>query len=308
MRPKPESWSLPDNTFFGFLNIDKPLEMTSHTVVARVRRHLGIKKVGHAGTLDPLATGVLVVCVGPATRLSEFAMASTKSYRARVRLGTATTTDDAEGEVISEHDVSGVEVDAVTAVLPRFTGEIAQLPPIYSAIKKDGRKLYERARAGEIVEREARQVTIHEIALIDWQSPDLILDVVCGAGTYIRSLARDLGEALGISAHLAGLVRTSSGRFSIEQSVQLETLLRKERDDIGSLVAPPDVVLQDLIRVDLTESDFDHVSHGRPVNDAAPVESEGDMLARAYNQSGELVAILRASNGRWRPHRVFANT
>ncbi len=196
---------------FGFLNIDKPLGLTSHDVVARVRRNLNVKKVGHAGTLDPLATGVLVVCVGAATRLSEYVMNTTKRYEALVHLGVETETYDAEGAIVAEQAVNHVTQTDVEQALTTFLGPIDQLPPIYSAIKQGGRKLYEIARAGETAELQPRHVTIYALDILDWQPPFVRIAVTCSAGTYIRSLAHDLGAALGVGGSLDGLTRTASG-------------------------------------------------------------------------------------------------
>ncbi|MFN8528211.1 MAG: tRNA pseudouridine(55) synthase TruB [Anaerolineae bacterium] len=193
---------------FGFFNIDKPLRRTSHDIVADVRRGLGIKKVGHAGTLDPLATGVLIVCVGGATRLSDYVMHSTKAYRARVTLGTITTTYDAEGEIVEQKPFTHITREDVLHVLPRFTGAIEQVPPMYSAIKQDGRKLYDLARAGVDVERPARPVTIQALELVEWGLPEFRDRCDVQRGTYIRSLAYDIGAALGVGAYMSGLRRT----------------------------------------------------------------------------------------------------
>jgi tRNA pseudouridine55 synthase len=188
----------------GFLNIDKPIGMTSHDVVAKIRRRARQLaghdiKVGHAGTLDPLASGVLVVCLGSAARLSDQVMHTTKRYRATVHFGVTTETDDAEGAVTAAFPLHGVDDEAIRRALNRFIGEIDQIPPMYSAIKQGGRKLYDLARAGKTVERAPRRVRIDALALLDWQPPTAVLDVVCSSGTYIRSLARDLGEHLGLS-------------------------------------------------------------------------------------------------------------
>ena len=177
----------------GLLVIDKPSRITSHDVVQRVRRALRLRQVGHTGTLDPMATGVLVICVGTATRVSEYLLGHDKTYHATIRLGVETDTYDATGEVIATNEV-GVTRDQVEAALKVFVGPLQQVPPMHSAIKRDGQKLYELARAGIEVERAARSVTIHSIDLLDYQTPDLTLDVRCAAGTYIRSLAHDLGS------------------------------------------------------------------------------------------------------------------
>src|SRR6185295_2679472 len=192
----------------GFLNIDKPAGMTSHDVVARIRRFTRQRRVGHAGTLDPAATGVLVVAIGAATRLIEYVQdATTKRYHAVVRLGVTTATDDAEGEVLASTPVPDLGAPAIERVLDGFRGPIMQVPPMYAALHHEGRRLHELARAGIVVERPARPVTIEQLDLLDWTPPLLTLDILCGKGTYIRALARDLGAALGCGAHLQALRR-----------------------------------------------------------------------------------------------------
>ena len=285
---------------FGFLNVDKPLGLTSHDVVSRVRRVFGLKKVGHAGTLDPLATGVLIVCVGGVTRLSEYVMHQTKTYRAHITLGAQTTTYDAEGEQTPVADPSHLTQHQVEAVLPRFTGDIQQVPPIYSAIKKGGKKLYEMARAGEDVQPEPRAVTIHALHIVQWGNPEFVLDITCGSGTYIRSLAHDIGQTLGVGGYLSGLVRTSSGAFRIDEAVDLETL--QDSDDPHQYLVPPRKALSGFPAVNLTSAQVEEVSHGRT---PGPTDAPDETLAFAYAPAGDFVAILRASRGNWRPHKVF---
>ena len=286
----------------GFLNIDKPLGMTSHDVVAAVRRGLHMKKVGHAGTLDPLATGVLIVCLGNATRLSEYVMASTKRYRARVRLGAVTATYDAEAEPTPVADPSHLTPADVEVVLPRFLGQIQQLPPIYSAVKRDGRKLYELARAGETVEIEPRAVTIHTLTISEWALPEFTLDVTCGAGTYIRSLAHDIGQALSVGGYLTGLVRTASGAFTVENAVSLETLLAAA--DPAALGAPPQAAGAGWPAIHLDAAGLDDVLHGRTL---AGADAADGTLAAAYAPDGAFVAVLRAESAGWRPQKVFSD-
>ncbi|HEY7778981.1 MAG TPA: tRNA pseudouridine(55) synthase TruB [Ktedonobacterales bacterium] len=205
----------------GILNVNKPLGITSHDVVARVRRLTRQKRVGHTGTLDPAASGVLPICLGQATRVAEYLGASGKAYRATVRFGMVTDTYDAEGTVVRTAPVELVR-EAIMAALPEFLGPQMQVPPLYSAIKRAGQPLYKLARAGESVELAPRPVMIYALTLVSWGAPDLVLDVECGKGTYIRSLAFDLGERLGPGAHLAGLVRTRSGPFTLAGSIALE--------------------------------------------------------------------------------------
>lgn len=284
---------------FGFLNIDKPLNQTSHDVVARLRRGLGLKKVGHAGTLDPLATGVLVICVGGATRLSDEVMHATKAYRAVIRLGIRTETYDAEGAVTAECDASGITREQVEASLAAFRGPIQQVPPMYSAIKQGGRKLYELARAGETVERAPRRVTIEHLRVSAWNLPDFTLEITCSAGTYIRSLAYDLGERLGVGAHLAGLVRTASGAFRLEDAQPLASLLES---DWGAHLIGPKTALAGWPSIELSAEEVAHVVRGR----AIPIRSAISDRALAYTVDGQLVALVRADSGLWRPHKVFS--
>jgi tRNA pseudouridine55 synthase len=283
----------------GFLNIDKPLHLTSHDVVARLRRGLHIDKIGHAGTLDPLATGVLVICIGAATRLSEYVMDSTKRYRARVRLGATTTTYDAEGEILSERDASHITRDDVDRVLASFTGDIQQVPPMYSAIKQGGKKLYDLARAGQTVERSPRAVRIDSLAIVEWNSPEFMLDVVCSAGTYIRSLAYDIGEVLSVGAHLSGLTRTASGSFTLENALSLDTLLNDThwQQHLTMMDAP----LTHLPAVYLDAANEDHIRHGRTI----PSDMPEGAIGRAYATDGTFIAILQSGTGVWKPHKVF---
>ena len=271
---------------FGFLNINKPRGMTSHDSVAQARRSLGIKKVGHAGTLDPLATGVLILCLGGATRLSAYVMDTNKCYRATVRLGIETDTYDAEGTVLRECDASGITQADVERLLPSFEGEIEQLPPMYSAIKRQGRKLYELARAGQTVEREPRKVSILRLHLADWSPPLMTLEVTCSAGTYIRSLAHDLGEALGVGASLAALERTASGGFSIEDSVTPDVLFSDP--DWRKYVIPARRALAAYYSLTLTGNAVNDIYNGRPIS--KPENVTNGMLAMGYDLGGQLRA------------------
>lgn len=291
----------------GFLNINKPLGLTSHDVVGKIRykakKVTGNKKikVGHAGTLDPAATGVLVICLDQATRLSEYAMRSTKQYRATVRLGMVTDSYDSEGEVIREADASHITQADVELVLPQFTGEIAQIPPMHSAIKQGGKKLYELARQGETVERPARDVTIHTLEIVSWDAPSFVLDVTCSSGTYIRSLAYDIGEALGVGGYLAGLIRTRSGGFAVSDSFDLERVLAEDFD-IAAHLMPPLTALQDWPVVPVKDEEIQAIIQGRRI----PVREEtADEQAIAVEEDGHLLAILEKREITWKPHKVF---
>lgn len=208
------------------LNIDKPLGMTSFGVVERIRRWTGCRKVGHAGTLDPLATGVLLVCTGRATkRVSEF-MDLEKEYEGVVELGKVTDTDDTEGKIVEEHPVPDFSKEDIESSLNSFRGTIDQIPPMYSALKKNGQRLYKLARRGKEVPRQPRSVTIHEITLLNWMCPELSIRVRCSRGTYIRALARDIGNKLGAGGYLKTLRRTRIGQFRVADSYTLETFRR----------------------------------------------------------------------------------
>ena len=208
----------------GVLNIDKPSGMTSHDVVARVRRLTGIRRVGHAGTLDPLATGVLLICVGPATRIVEYLQRGRKVYETTVRLGRETDTYDADGEVVAEQPVPDFSLAEIDEALNAFRGEITQTPPAYSAIKQKGQPLYKLARAGVAVDVPSRQVTIEAIEILDWRNPELHLRITCSPGTYIRSIAHDLGRKLGVGGHVQSLRRVASGSWRVEDAVTLTAL------------------------------------------------------------------------------------
>lgn len=210
----------------GFINLNKPLSWTSHDCVARLRGLLHTRKVGHGGTLDPLATGVLPVAVGKATRLLQY-LPTGKTYQAVIRFGVTTTTDDLEGDVLTQQSAAHLQLPAVAAVLPQFVGTQMQTPPLYSAIQVQGKRLYDLARQGKSADVPARQITIHQLTSQDWhtgEQPELTVMVNCGPGTYIRSLARDLGAAVGTGATLAGLVRTHSNGFDLAESMTLTEL------------------------------------------------------------------------------------
>ncbi len=286
---------------FGLLNIHKPKGPTSHDLVAAVRRGTHVKKVGHAGTLDPMAAGVLVLGLGPATRLSEYVMESRKTYRARARLGIETDTYDAEGQIVAENPAP-VERSRVDEVLAAFRGEIEQVPPMYSAIKQGGRKLYEIARAGGEVERAARPVTIYRLDLTAWEPPDFEIEVACSPGTYIRSLAFDVGRAVGVGAHLVALERTASGPFTRENAVDWETLKSAMQDGTWQhYLLPPDMALYQAAEVRLSVVDALRVRQGMAIQLA---EIPGE-IARAYDPAGQLLAVLQRRGEVWKPEKVF---
>jgi tRNA pseudouridine55 synthase len=298
----------------GFLNVDKPAGWTSFRVAALVRRRSGVRRVGHTGTLDPTATGVLLVCLGAATRLSEYVMELSKTYRAEIRLGVATDTFDAAGAPVSEADPAGVSRGQVEEALANFLGEIEQVPPLFSAIKHAGEPLYRYARSRREVQPRPRRVVVHRLELLDFRPPLLTIELECGKGTYVRSLAHDLGQRLGCGAHLASLVRLRVGPFTLEDACTLPRL--EQAFDEGcwqELLLPPDAALAQWSRIDLTKEEATAVRYGQTLAAAdvvlSPSQEPADgALARAYGPEGELLAILRYGSeaGVWHPTKVFA--
>jgi tRNA pseudouridine55 synthase len=294
-------------TLRGILLLDKPSGPTSHDMVYALRRGTHEKRVGHAGTLDPLATGLLVMCLGSATRLSEYLAGKDKRYRATVRFGQATDTYDALGAVVSE-SAALPDRAAVEAALAGFRGPQQQVPPAFSAIKRNGHKAYDLARRGEEVVLEPRAVHMYGIDLVEWQPPQVVLDVHCSAGTYIRSLAHDLGQVLGCGGHLSALRRTASGTLRVEDAVPLVTLEAAfAAGDWERYVRPPDAALPDWPAVNLDAEAAARVQRGQSV----PLEGANSpgKFGRAYNPAGEFFAVLRADPGAgvWRPDKVFAD-
>ena len=296
----------------GFLNIDKEAGETSTGVVRAVKRITGCRKVGHGGTLDPRAGGVLPICLGQATRFADAALLGTKAYTMTVRLGVATDTYDAAGETTVTCDASSVTRSQVAAVLDRFRGPIQQVPPMYSALKREGRRLYELAREGIEVERAPRPVQVHSLELVEWSPPDFILDVECGRGFYARSLAHDIGIALDGAAHLAALVRSRSGPFQIEDAATLGVLDEAAaRGEWRSLLFPMDSALRGLCAIVLDPLQTEQVRHGQQVSLGHLLSTPEDgEQARAYDRDGELVAIMScsASGSLWRPVKVIATS
>jgi tRNA pseudouridine55 synthase len=285
----------------GFLNIDKPAGMTSHDVVARVRRIVGRGvKVGHAGTLDPAATGVLPVAIGHATRLIEYLGDVRKGYRGLVRLGAATSTDDAEGEVVATAPVPPLSPDLIEDAVAPLRGAIMQVPPMYSALHHQGQRLYDLARAGKTLELVSRPVQIDALA---WElcGPDeLVIRVVCGKGTYIRALARDIGAALGCGAHLAALQRTFVGPFLLADAVALADL-QADPGRLPLVLAPPEIALSGWPTARLDAEGARRVRNGLPV----ALDGTSGEHACAYDEAGALLAVLRREGDAWHPEKVF---
>lgn len=288
---------------YGLLIVDKPVGPSSHAVVVSVRRGTGIRKVGHTGTLDPRASGVLVLCLGQATRLSEYLAAADKEYRAVVRFGAATDTYDAEGSP-TEMTGQSPSLEQLREILVDFVGRQEQTPPSFSAVKVAGKRAYQRARAGEALEMDARSIELYSLVLIDYSPPDLELHVHCSSGTYLRSLAHDLGRAVETGAHLADLRRTRAGRFNLEQAVPLADLEQDyESGGWREHLVPAAEALPEFPAIELGPGQVVDIRNGRPI--AADYQAEG--LARAIGPDGDLAAILRASSdgAQWQPAKVF---
>jgi len=294
------------NAVSGVLVIDKPIGMTSHDVVQIVRRGTGIRRAGHAGTLDPRASGVLVVLVGPAVRLSEFVSASDKRYQAIIKLGVSTDTYDAEGVVTRQSPVD-ITYEQIEEALKQFEGTVEQVPPAYSAKKINGKKAYELARKGEEVILEPKEIDVYHLELLEWDTPEAIIDVYCSSGTYVRSLANDLGDVLGCGGHLIGLRRTKSGEFALRDAIPLRKLKESFSDgDWYKYLIPAAEALSNWPSRELTFEEVDLVRHGHRI----PVEEapdEADQWIRAISQQGELVALMEyvPEEKEWQPRKVF---
>jgi len=291
----------------GILNIIKPRGKSSFSMISLIRRLSGERRVGHTGTLDKGAEGVLPVCLGKATRVVEFLSDSRKIYRAKIKLGVVTDTYDADGSIIEEKDYSYVKQEQLERLLLSFIGKIAQVPPMYSAIKRDGTPLHRLARAGVKVERRPRKIDIYSIDLLDWQPPFFSIEVECGKGTYIRSLSYDIGCALGCGAHLASLVRLKNGVFDIADGLTVEQLedafnggyWRDVLHPIDSVLAymPAAIVNGDMAKA---------IKNGILVD--LNVENDSDIgWCRAYSEDSELIALLKydAANSKWHPQKVL---
>jgi len=290
----------------GILNLNKPAGITSFQAVARVRKAAGKQKAGHGGTLDPFATGVLPVFLGKASRVAEYLLKYPKTYLAVVLLGRETDTLDVTGSVTEESGYEHISRTDIEEAVPRFIGRISQTPPLYSALKIKGRRLYDMAREGLCPEVEPREVDIYSIKLIRFHPPELVIEIECGRGTYIRSLARDLGKSLGSCACLSQLARTAYGPFEISRALSLEDI--EGSDGLNVLekgISPMDVILEDTPAVTLDCRQAQMISHGSEVQLRPAVC--GCRLYRAYDAGGRLIALLAPSGdeGYYTPEKVF---
>ena len=299
-------------TVNGFINLYKPVGITSMDALRRVKRITGQRqKVGHGGTMDPLARGVLPVCFGQATRLMDYVVGGTKRYVMDVKLGESTTTYDSEGEITATRSTAGITQADIESALEPFIGVVNQVPPMYSAVKVDGQRLYKLARAGIEVEREARSVEIHGIRLTRLDLPTLTLDVECGRGVYMRSLAHDLGEALGCGGHVTDLERRNCGGFSSEDGVTLEDLeaeAQREPDGWRRLLHPVDWVVRDMKTVTVGVAAEKFLRNGQSVSLGRADLNAGYLEQfRAYNTAGQFLALVRfdRAGNSWKPLKVF---
>lgn len=286
----------------GILLLDKPEGITSNAALGRAKRIIGIKKAGHTGTLDPMASGLLALCFGQATKVAGFLLDADKTYEAQVRLGVTTDSEDAEGEVVERKPVPTLDEADIETVLERFRGPIEQIPPMHSALKHKGQRLYELARRGETVERPPRAVTIHALDLIEHSDETLGLRIACSKGTYIRSLARDIGEALGCGAHLCGLRRTASGPFDIADAVELDALESLTREQARALLTPPDRALEHLPAIELDEHQAQRIVQGQRLTGLRAAHSG---QVRIYGSEAFLGVGEMDGCGHLKPVRLF---
>lgn len=286
----------------GVLLFDKPLELSSNIALQKVRRLFQAEKAGHTGTLDPLATGLLPICFGESTKFTIALLDADKSYRAWVRLGQSTTTGDAEGEITATHEVNLTE-DQVRQAILQFTGEIEQLPPMHSAIKHKGKPLYEYIRKGETIERELRRVVIHDIALEQFAGDELVITVRCSKGTYIRTLAEDIGNALGCGAHLFGLRRTAIAKFSLDHAYTLPQLEAMDSAARDACLLPVDCMLQDFPSLELDDVQVERIAQGQRLG--VDVELPDGKL-RLYSK-GEFIGLGELEGRRLAPSRLLSD-
>ena len=285
----------------GVLLLDKPLGLSSNAALQRAKRLFRAEKAGHTGTLDPLASGLLPICFGEATKFAQALLAADKRYLATVRLGATTSTGDAGGAIVATHAVAASRADIET-VLGRFTGRVAQVPPRHAALKHRGRKYYEYARQGVEIPRAPREIEIHELELRSWTSPDAELAIRCSKGTYVRALAEDIGAALGCGAHLASLRRTATGGFSLDQASDLETLEALSEPERDALLLPVDALVGGLRRIDLEGSEALRFRQGQRLER----RDLSDGLLRIY-AGGTFAGIAAAAAGVLRPRRLMTD-
>lgn len=298
----------------GLLNINKPQDMTSFDVVAILRKALGVKKIGHFGTLDPMASGVLPIAIGKAARISEYLQDDTKEYLAEIKFGLATDTDDIWGKTIKEcndAELDSITFDAIENALKGFLGEIKQIPPMYSAIKVKGKKLYQYAREGVEIDIKERTVTIHSINLVDYNQEEKTakIQMVCSKGTYVRSLARDLGEKLGVPSCMSALIRKASGGFDIKDAIDINDIRDKSPEEIEKLMIPMDEMLQEYGSVVLGEWESKLFFNGVNLRSEQWKAYEGQLknnFLRVYDNEFDFIGMGEAvTKGELKAHKVL---
>ena len=293
----------------GLLNINKPIGITSMDVVREIKKSTGIKKVGHGGTLDPMASGVIPIAIGTSTRLLEYILNGDKSYIATIELGRRTDTYDSEGKTLEKSDPQGISIDEIINVLSKFNGEMTQIPPMHSALKVQGKRLYELARSGTVIERPPRNVTIYEVSLEEFNSPNIVVGIRCSKGFYVRTFADDIGHLLGCGAFLSSLKRVSSGPFKIEDAMTLDQTISMISDgNLQEVILDPGSCINGAQRIQLNEETETMVKHGRAIgyiNESSPITDSS--LAVAYDNQSRFVAVLRFNEKlqEWHPEKVF---
>ncbi len=287
----------------GVVLLDKPLGLSSNQAMQRVKHLYQAEKAGHTGSLDPLATGLLPICLGEATKFANFLLDADKTYLATVKLGITTTSADAEGEVIAQKPVD-VTLQQVESVLHQFIGDIEQTPPIYSALKVDGKPLYAYARAGQEVEIKSRYVSIHQIHLEHFEADELVFTVTCSKGTYIRTLAQDIGAKLGCGAHLKGLRRLTSGTFDLKDALPLEVLSELSLEELDAKLLPIDIKIQHLPKLTLNAEQTDIIQHGQAIKPNQEIIF--NEFIRLYDMSGEFIGLAqKQADGKLHPKRLL---
>ncbi|WP_281664159.1 tRNA pseudouridine(55) synthase TruB [Paraburkholderia fungorum] len=306
----PQRPRVPRRALDGVLLLDKPLGLSSNDALIRAKRLYLAKKAGHTGTLDPLATGLLPLCFGEATKFSQDLLEADKTYEATMRLGIRTTTGDAEGEPIDTRDVT-CDQATVQVAMQKFLGDIVQVPPMYSALKRDGKPLYEYARAGQTVEREGRKVTIHALDMLACTLPDVTFRVTCSKGTYVRTLAEDIGEALGCGAHLVALRRTGVGALTLQNSVTLDALSDATESERDAWLQPVDALLSTFPPVTLNEDATRRFLHGQRLK-LSELTITGEAVnaprVRVYAEEGRLLGVAKQGEGVLAPERLVVTT
>ena len=294
----------------GIFNIDKPYGITSMDVIRQIRHATNISKVGHGGTLDPLASGVIPVAIGNSTRLLEYILNNNKKYLAEITLGVSTNTYDREGEITKQADTSHINQQDIEELLKNFTGEMSQIPPMYSAIKSNGKKLYSLARKGINVERPPRTTIVYSILLKSYDNPVMKIEINCSKGFYVRSLANEIGELLNCGAHLTNLRRTASGSFSISQSNKLSTVIEKILcGDPKDILLDPTDYLENIDQIYLSENETNLVKTGRRIKLSPQYSLKNINMALGFNADKSFLAILAPDykTSEWYPKKVFPN-